>query len=123
MVLLPLTAETEGIIDYELLRQLRQRNGIGGAVLISAGRGRLQRDDDILRALDDATLKEASLDVFEVEPLPKESRLWNHPKVLMTPHAAATSDPNHLVPLMLAQMDALERGEPLGNVVDRAAGY
>ncbi len=123
VVLLPLTAETEGIIDYELLRQLRQRNGIGGAVLISAGRGRLQRDDDILRALDDATLKEASLDVFEVEPLPKESRLWNHPKVLMTPHAAATSDPNHLVPLMLAQMDALERGEPLGNVVDRAAGY
>ena len=123
VVLLPLTPTTQGIINYGLLKELRRRNGLGGAVLINAGRGRLQKDDDIVRALDEGILKEASLDVFEVEPLPKTSPLWSHPKVYVTPHAAATSDPNHLVPIMLAQMSALERGELLQNTVDRNAGY
>jgi glyoxylate/hydroxypyruvate reductase A len=123
VVLLPLTPATRGIITYRLLKQLRSRNGLGGAVLINAGRGRLQSDQDIFRALEDGTLKEASLDVFEVEPLAKTSPLWTHPRVFVTPHAAATSDPNHLVRPMLEQMDAFERGEPLQNVVDMAAGY
>lgn len=123
VVLLPLTKATQGTINYGLLKQLRRRNGLGGAVLINAGRGKLQKDADILRALDDGILKEASLDVFEVEPLPKTSRLWTHPKVFVTPHAAATSDPAFLAPEMLRQMDAFERGERLTNLVDRAAGY
>jgi glyoxylate/hydroxypyruvate reductase len=123
VVLLPLTPQTTGIVNYKLLKQLRRRNGLGGAVLINAGRGRLQKDADIARALDDGTLKEASLDVFEVEPLPKTSPLWNHPKVFVTPHAAATSDPAYLVAPMLAQMEAFERGEKLTNLVDRKAGY
>jgi glyoxylate/hydroxypyruvate reductase A len=83
----------------------------------------LQKDSDIIRALDDGLIKEASLDVFETEPLPRTNPLWVHPKVFITPHAAATSDPLHLVPPMLAQMDAFERGEELRNVVDRKAGY
>ena len=123
VVLLPLTPATTGIVNYGVLKELRRRNGLGGAVLINAGRGRLQKDADILRALEDGTLKEASLDVFEVEPLPKTSPLWAHPRVFVTPHAAATSDPNHLVAPMLAQMEAFERGEPLQNVVDPKAGY
>ncbi|MBZ9701089.1 MULTISPECIES: glyoxylate/hydroxypyruvate reductase A [unclassified Mesorhizobium] len=123
VVLLPLTPDTKGIINYGVLKELRKRNGLGGSVLINAGRGRLQKDADIVRALDDGTLKEASLDVFEVEPLPKTSPLWAHPKVFVTPHAAATSDPVHLAPIMLRQMDAFERGEKLENLVDRKAGY
>ncbi|TPN09430.1 glyoxylate/hydroxypyruvate reductase A [Mesorhizobium sp. B2-1-2] len=123
VVLLPLTPDTKGIINYGVLKELRKRNGLGGSVLINAGRGRLQKDADIVRALDDGTLKEASLDVFEVEPPPKTSPLWAHPKVFVTPHAAATSDPVHLAPIMLRQMDAFERGEKLENLVDRKAGY
>lgn len=123
VVLLPLTPATRGIVNYGLLKELRRRNALGGAVLINAGRGRLQKDDDILRALEDGTLKEASLDVFEVEPLPRTSLLWAHAKVFVTPHAAATSDPNHLVKPMLDQMDAHDGGAPLENVVDRSAGY
>jgi glyoxylate/hydroxypyruvate reductase A len=123
VVLLPLTPATQGIVNYGLLRELRRCNGLGGAVLINAGRGRLQRDADILRALEDGTLKEASLDVFEVEPLPRTSPLWAHPRVFVTPHAAATSDPAHLAAPMLEQMDAYERGEPLHNLVNREAGY
>lgn len=123
VVLLPLTEQTKGIVNYGLLKQLRKRNGLGGAVLINAGRGKLQKDADIVRALDEGLLKEASLDVFEIEPLPKTSPLWTHPRVFVTPHAAATSDPAHLVGPMLEQMEAFERGEPLTNLVDRKAGY
>ena len=123
VVLLPLTPDTQGIINYDLLRELRRRNGLGGSVLINAGRGKLQSDAGILRALEDGTLKEATLDVFEVEPLPKTSPLWSHPKVFVTSHAAATSDPDHLVAPMLDQMDAFERGEPLQNVVDPVTKY
>ena len=123
VVLLPLTPDTQGIVNYGLLKELRRRNGLGGAVLINAGRGRLQKDADIARALDEGILKEASLDVFEIEPLPKTSPLWAHPKVFVTPHAAATSDASHLVPPMLKQMEAFERGEPLHHLVDRDAGY
>lgn len=123
VVLLPLTPTTEGIVDYGLLRGLRRDGPLRGPVLINAGRGRLQNEADILRALDDGTLKEASLDVFAHEPLPAESPLWTHPGVFVTPHAAATSWPEHLVPLMLDQMDAFDRGEALKHVVDRKAGY
>ena len=123
VVLLPHTPATEGIIDYPLLRGLRRDNPLGGAFLINAGRGRLQKEVDILRALDDGTLKEASLDVFEREPLAQDSPLWGHPRVFVTPHAAATSDPAHLAPPMLEQMARFERGEPLENVVDGKAGY
>ena len=123
VVLLPYTPATEGIIDYELLAGLRRDNGLGGAFLVNAGRGRLQKEGDILRALDDGILKEASLDVFEHEPLPETSPLWGHPRVFVTPHAAATSDPAQLVPPMLDQMARFERGEPLENLVDRKAGY
>jgi glyoxylate/hydroxypyruvate reductase len=123
VVLLPLTPATEGIVDLGLLKALRPDGALGGPVLINAGRGRLHKEQDILVALEDGTLKEASLDVFEVEPLPKTSPLWRHPNVVVTPHAAATSDATELVPIMLEQMARHERGEALENLVDRQAGY
>ncbi|MFN3545960.1 MAG: 2-hydroxyacid dehydrogenase [Mesorhizobium sp.] len=123
VVLLPLTPATAGMVNYDLLSKLRRDNELSGAVLINAGRGRLQKDADIARALDEGILKEASLDVFETEPLPRTSPLWSHERVFVTPHAAATSDPAHLAGPMLDQMDACDRGEPLRNLVDRAAGY
>lgn len=121
--LLPLTPATRGIIDYDLLGKLNRDNGLDGAFLINAGRGQLQKDADIIRALDDGLIKEASLDVFETEPLQQTSPLWKHPKVFITPHTAVISDPSYLVPPMLAQMDAFERGEKLLNAVDPKAGY
>ncbi|WEX09380.1 glyoxylate/hydroxypyruvate reductase A [Chelativorans sp. AA-79] len=123
VVLLPLTSVTEGVVDFSVLERLRRDGRLGGPCLVNAGRGRLQKEADILRALDEGVLKEASLDVFEQEPLDPKSPLWTHPRVFVTPHAAATSDATHLVPLMLEQIEAFERGEPLKNVVDRAAGY
>ena len=83
----------------------------------------LQVDADILAALEDGTLAGASLDVFPTEPLPPESPLWAHPKVVITPHNAAVSDPRALAKYVLTQIDRFERGLPLENVVDREAGY
>lgn len=123
VVLLPLTDQTQGIVDYALLSKLRRDGPLGGPVLINAGRGGLQEEADIIRALDDGVLLEASLDVFQTEPLPASSPLWDHPGVTITPHAAAESDPSHLVPPMLEQMDAHDHGAPLQNLVDREAGY
>ncbi|MBB3952756.1 2-hydroxyacid dehydrogenase [Aureimonas jatrophae] len=123
VVLLPLTAETRGLIDDEFLSRLKRETPLGTPILINAGRGALQRDSAILRALNDNRLMEVSLDVFEREPLPQDSPLWRHPRVFVTPHAAASSDPAALAPLITQQIAAHRRGEPLRHVVDRRAGY
>ncbi len=121
--LLPLTAETRGILRYDLFRRLARDGALGGPVLINAGRGGLQVEADILRALGDGTLAGASLDVFEHEPLPPTSPLWDHPKVYVTPHNAASSDPRALVKNVMNQIERFERGHALEHVVDRKLGY
>ncbi len=123
VALLPLTPDTEGLIDRQLLSGLRTDNHMGGAVLINAGRGRLQVEADILQALAEGNLSGATLDVFQQEPLPQESPFWTHPKVTVTPHIAAVSDPDYLCGYILRQIEAYEAGHPLENVVDRKLGY
>lgn len=121
--LLPLTPKTQGILSKPLFAKMKRRGPLGPAMLINAGRGDLQNEADILAALENGWLGAASLDVFQTEPLAEASPLWSHPRVTITPHAAATSVPAALVPPMIAQMDGFERGEPLTNLVDRDAGY
>ena len=123
VVLLPLTSGTRGLLDRQLFHKLARDGVLGGPVLINAGRGGLQIEADILDSLDDGTLLAATLDVFETEPLPPASRLWAHPKVALTPHNAADSDPEAICDDIAAQIQAFERGEPLKNVVDRAREY
>ena len=123
VVLLPLTAETTGLINRALLDGLARDGRTGGPHLINAGRGRLQVEDDILSALDAGTLASATLDVFETEPLPSASRLWTHPRVTVTPHNAAQSEPGAIAALIARQILAHEAGEPFAHVVDRTLGY
>ncbi|WP_276200069.1 glyoxylate/hydroxypyruvate reductase A [Chelatococcus sp. XZ-Ab1] len=123
VLLLPLTPETHGIADYALFRGLARGGRLGGPVFVNAGRGGLQVEEDILRALDDGTLMAASLDVFETEPLPDSSRFWDHPSVIVTPHNAAMSDPDSIIRLVARQIARFEAGEPLEHVVDRQRGY
>lgn len=120
--LLPLTPQTRGLIGAELLAGLA-RDGRLGPFLINAGRGGLQVEADILAALDAGTLKGATLDVFETEPLPTESPLWTHPLVTVTPHNAAMSEPEAVASLIATQIRRMEAGEPLQHVVDPARGY
>lgn len=121
--LLPATAETDGILNMGLLRKLSRKGPLGAPVLINAGRGRQQVEADVLQALDDCTLLAASLDVFRKEPLPAESPFWSHPKVLLTPHSAADSDPATICEYVARQIARHQSGAPLENLVDRARGY
>src|SRR5690606_38761434 len=90
--LLPLTSETSGIFDAGLFSKLRRGGALGAPVFINAGRGGSQVEADLLKALETGTLKGASLDVFETEPLPSNSPFWTMDNVEMTPHSAADSD-------------------------------
>ena len=123
VVLLPLTPATRGILDAALFGELARDGHCGGPIVLNAGRGGLQIEADILRSLDDGTLKAVTLDVFETEPLPATSRLWSHPGVTITPHNAAISNPDAIADRIARQILAYERGEPLQDVVDPARAY
>ncbi|RYB01853.1 2-hydroxyacid dehydrogenase [Lichenibacterium ramalinae] len=123
VVLLPLTPDTEGLLDARLFGKLARGGRLGGPVLVNAGRGGLQREDDILACLDDGTLRAATLDVFTREPLERASPLWRHPGVTVTPHNAALSDPEAIADLIAGQILAHRRGEPLRHLVDRDRAY
>ncbi|MGY8667113.1 glyoxylate/hydroxypyruvate reductase A [Bradyrhizobium sp. UFLA05-109] len=121
--LLPLTPQTHGILNREVFAKLNRSSPLGAPVLINAGRGGLQNEDDILACLDDGTLGAASLDVFVEEPLPANSRLWSHPKVVVTPHNAADTDADAISAYVAEQIARFEAGAALENVVDRTRGY
>jgi glyoxylate/hydroxypyruvate reductase A len=121
--LLPLTRDTEAILNLALFRKLKRDGASGGAFLINAGRGQQQVDGDILAALDEGTLSGATLDVFPQEPLPPQSPLWTHPKVTVTPHNAGDISPRVFAPIVFAQIERFERGLPMDNLIDRKRGY
>lgn len=125
-VILPLTAATRGILNRRLIGKLSQRGRtplLPGPVLINAGRGGLQIDAEIHAALEAGELYAASLDVFQVEPLPASSPFWAHPRVVVTPHNAAESSPLAIARYAVRQMRRRKAGEALENVVDRGRGY
>ncbi len=126
VVLLPFTPATKGILNRDLFKKLStegRHERMPGPVLINAGRGGLQVEADILSALDDGTLYAASLDVFETEPLPSDSPLWEHERIVVTPHNAAESANESITRYFLRQVERLENGQPLENVVDPKVGY
>jgi glyoxylate/hydroxypyruvate reductase A len=121
--LLPLTPDTRHILNRDLFAKLNRTGPIGAPVLINAGRGGLQNEADILACLDEGTLGAASLDVYATEPLPADSRFWTHPKVVLTPHNAADTDPDEISRYVAGQIATYEAGGALENVVDPARGY
>jgi glyoxylate/hydroxypyruvate reductase A len=123
IALMPLTPDTQGMLNRSLFEKLARDGRLGGPILINAGRGKLQVEADILACLDDGTLRAATLDVFETEPLPEDSPLWTHPRVTVTPHNSATSEPEATARYIAQQIRRHEAGEPFENVVDRMRGY
>jgi glyoxylate/hydroxypyruvate reductase len=121
--LLPLTPDTRHILNRGLFAKLRRGGPIGAPVLINAGRGGLQAEADILQCLDDGTLGAVSLDVYATEPLPADSPFWTHPKVVLTPHNAADTDPDEISEYVARQIERFEAGGALENVVNPARGY
>lgn len=116
--LLPLTDETRGILNARTFAQLPR-----GAFVINAARGGHLIEEDLIAAIDAGQLSGATLDVFQTEPLPESSPLWTHPKITVTPHVAAITDPKAAAASIAAGIAADRRGDVLENVVDLPRGY
>jgi glyoxylate/hydroxypyruvate reductase A len=116
--LLPLTADTAGILDAATFAELPH-----GACVINVARGQHLVENDLIEALDAGHLGGATLDVFREEPLPRGSPLWDHPKVLVTPHVASYSLAATAADGVAANIRRVSAGEPLLHQVDRARGY
>ncbi|RRQ48326.1 glyoxylate/hydroxypyruvate reductase A [Maribacter algicola] len=116
--LLPLTPETEGILNKDVFSKLPK-----DAYVINVARGGHVVDRDLLEALDREHLSGACLDVYHQEPLPKEHPFWTHPKIFMTPHYASVSDTDSVVPQILENYDRLRKGKELLNTVNIKKGY
>lgn len=121
--LLPATPDTAGFLNRSVFGRLARDGRLGAPVIINAGRGASQNEADILSCLDDGTLGHATLDVFRTEPLPADSAFWRHPKVTLTPHNAAMSDPDAICALIAQQVARLDRGEALQHLVEARRGY
>jgi glyoxylate/hydroxypyruvate reductase A len=115
---LPSTPDTRGLLDHSRLSALPE-----GALLINAARGDQLVADDLVALLDSGHLSAALLDVFASEPLPKDSPLWAHPKVHITPHVAALTVPGPSVQQVVDNLRRWKTGEPLNGIVDRGRGY
>ncbi len=117
--LLPLTPETDGIFNRERFAAMRDRQ----PVFVHVGRGPQVVEADLIEALDTGWLQHAVLDVFNTEPLPVDSPLWQHPKITITPHLAARSDAAQTAAAISQQLQALAEGQTLPLQVDRQRAY
>ena len=117
IVAIPLTSESRGLISREVMSACR------GAVLINAGRGATVDEAAIPEALDNGWLSAAALDVFETEPLPNDSPLWTHPRVMISPHISGLTTTEGAVAGFLECLEELEAGRLPVRTVDRARGY
>jgi phosphoglycerate dehydrogenase-like enzyme len=118
----PLTPETHHMLSDVQFAVMKQ-----DAIVINVGRGPVIDEEALIRALQQQRIGGAALDVFEEEPLPASSPLWDMENVLISPHCTdRTVDPDWLELSMQLFVTNLQRyiaGEPLQNIVDKKAGY
>lgn len=116
----PATPETVGIIGSAELACIKPH-----AYLINIARGNVVVEDELIKALKTGAISGAMLDVFEREPLPKDSPLWDMPNVIVTPHVAGspTDYTERVFSIFAENIDRFLKGQPLKNVVDLGRGY
>ncbi|REL25078.1 glyoxylate/hydroxypyruvate reductase A [Rhodohalobacter sp. SW132] len=116
--LLPLTAETEGILNLDLFKKLANPG-----FLINVARGEHLVEEDLIYALDMNLIKRSTLDVFETEPLPESHPFWSREKISITPHIASVTHPDEIAGLILDNYKRMLSKQELINQVDRQRGY
>lgn len=116
--LLPLTPETQNIMDAANLAKLKPQGYV-----INVARGAHLVDQDLLNLLDQGRLAGATLDVFRTEPLPPEHPFWKHPKITVTPHTSARTLRLESIAQIASKIKAIERGEAVAGVVNPGRGY
>ena len=115
---MPSTKETAGLLDRAALARLAD-----GAHVVNIGRGDVLVDEDLVALVDEGKLSGATLDVFREEPLPASHPFWSRPTITVTPHVAGLTIPDETVAQIAGKIRALERGEPVSGIVDRAREY
>lgn len=116
--LLPLTAQTRGILGRETFARMKP-----GAAIINVGRGGHLVEADLLEALAGGEISHAVLDVFEIEPLSADHPFWRHPAVTVLPHVAAITDPVSASQRIAANIARFRAGEPIEGLVSADRGY
>ena len=118
ILLLPLTKETNGLIDERMLSKMPY-----GSIILNPGRGHLINDSALLRAIESGQVSHATLDVFEIEPLPKDHPYWVNEKVTVTPHIASVTRASSSCDVIAKNILRGERGDTFLYLVDRKKGY
>lgn len=120
IVAAPYTSETHRLLDARRLALLKT-----SAVLINIGRGKVVEEEALVTALQQERLRGAALDVFEQEPLPATSPLWDMPNVLVSPHSASTvmDENRRIVDLFIENLHCYLDGHPLINLFDHDRQY
>jgi glyoxylate/hydroxypyruvate reductase A len=116
--LMPLTPETENILNHTTLSQMQK-----GGYVINVARGKHLVEEDLITLIDNGHLAGATLDVFRTEPLPADHPFWQHPKITVTPHTSARTLREESIAQIVGKIQALQRGEPINGVVDPQRGY
>lgn len=118
VVILPLTNETENILDRVALSKLKP-----ASYVINVARGAHIVEDDLLKLIQNGHIAGATLDVFREEPLPPQHAFWQDPRISITPHISALTIRDTSAQQIAVKIAALQRGETVGGTVDRSAGY
>jgi phosphoglycerate dehydrogenase-like enzyme len=120
LLLLPATPATNNFINAERLNKMKP-----SAWLLNFGRGHLIQDDDLIAAVRAKKIAGAVLDVFREEPLPKEHKFWTTDGIVVLPHIGGPHPQRDdiVAKLFVDNLGRFLEGEPLKEVVDRAAGY
>jgi glyoxylate/hydroxypyruvate reductase A len=116
--LLPLTPDTEGILNLSLFRKCKK-----GTFLINVARGKHLIEEDLLVALEEEFISGALLDVFRAEPLPESHPFWKEKRIQLTPHIASVTNPLAAAPQIIENYKRLIASLPLLNLVNRTRGY
>ncbi len=116
----PLTNQTRGMINARRLALLPR-----GAVVINVARGQLVVTEDLVAALESGHLAGAGVDVVDPEPLPRESKLWSQPNVIITPHVGgqAATRIDDMTNFFCNNLTRYLAGSPLVNLVDKRLGF
>lgn len=116
--LLPLTPDTENILNLQLFEKCTP-----GTFLINVARGKHLVEEDLIPALDAGHISGALLDVYRTEPLPEDHPFWEEKRIQLTPHIASVTNPQAAAPQIIENLKRLKTNQPLCNLVNRQRGY